>query len=108
MGLIPKISSKGVSGVLKSEAVVAVGSAMLFGTLAADKLTELIGNVPFLSDHITIGLIAVSIVILLIAVKVKGGVVRGLAIGLAGGAFFIGLLQVDFVTNALARIAPRG
>ena len=106
--LLPKISAKGISGVLKSEAVVAVGAAMVFGTLAASKLTELIGNVPFLSDHITIGLIAVAIIILLIAVKLKGGLVRGIAIGLAGGAFFIGLLQIDAVSNILAKIAPRG
>lgn len=105
--LIPKLSVKGISGVLKSEAVVAVGAAMIFGTLAAAKITELIGNVPFLNDHITVGLIAIAIIILLIAVKLKGGLVRGIAIGIAGGAFFIGLLQVDYISNALAKIAPR-
>lgn len=105
--LVPKVSVKGVKDVLKSEAIVAVGAAMVFGTLAANKLTELVGKIPFLQDHITVGLILVSIIILLIAVKMKGGVFRAIAIGLAGGAFFIGVLQIDFVQNSLAKIAAR-
>ena len=104
MGLIPKISSGNITKTLMSESVLAVGSALIFGTLASNKLTEFIGKVPFLSEHITFGLIGISIVILIISAKMKSGVLKAIVIGLAGGSFFIAILQVDIVRENLANI----
>jgi len=107
MGLIPKLSVKGAKGVLFSEPVLAVGSAMIFGTLAASKLTELVGNIPFLQNHVVFGLMLISVIILIVAVKMKSGVLRAIVIGFAGGSFFIGLLQVSAVSNLLAKLPVR-
>lgn len=105
--LIPKLSISGASKTLTSEPLVAVGTAVLFGTVAAAHLTGLIQKVPFLKDHITVGLLIVSLIIIMIATKFKSGVMRAIVIGFAGGSFFIGLLQIDFIQNNLAKIAAR-
>ena len=87
--------------------MVAVGTAVLFGAIAAAHLTGLIQKLPFLKEHITTGLMIISFIIVIVATRFKSGVLRAVMIGLAGGSFFIGLLQIEFVQNNLARIATR-
>ena len=104
MSLVPKISTGGIKNAVMSEPVLAVGAALLFGTAAAGFITNFILKIPFLNQHVTIALVGLSIVILLVAIKMKGGTFRAIAIGLAGGSLFIGLLQVDFVRETISSV----
>mgnify|MGYP007025394177 CR=1 FL=1 len=107
MPLIPKLSIGKATKVLGSEPMVAVGTAVLFGAVAAAHLTGLIQRIPFAKEHVTIALIIFSFIIITVATRFKSGVLRAVMIGLAGGSFFIGILQIDFVQNNLAKIAAR-
>lgn len=107
MNLIPKVSAGGIQKTILSEEVMAVGAAILFGSVAASHLTNFISNLPFARDHVTFALIGLSVFILIFAVKMKTGTLKAIVIGLAGGTFFIGILQVDFVANALRTIQLR-
>jgi len=102
--LIPKLSAGSAKGAVMNDNVLAVGTAILFSATAAAKLTELISGVPFLQDHVVFALIGISVVILIVTVKMKSGIVKAVTIGLAGGSFFIALMQVDSVRNVLKSV----
>ena len=102
--LIPKLSVGSAKGAVLNDNVLAVGTAILFSSLAAAKLTEIISGVPFLQDYVVYALIGVSVVILIVAVKMKSGFVKAITIGLAGGSFFIALMQVSSVRKVLASV----
>ena len=101
MALVPKVDFKSVKSVLTSPEVIAVGSAAILAPLLQPFIEEQIRKLPFARDHITAAMIIISIVILLIVTKMKAGVLRGLAIGIAGANFFIGI--VPFVQKQVAR-----
>lgn len=104
MSLVPKVTVGGVKNAVMSEPVLAVGAALLFGTVAAGFITNLVLKIPFLNEHITIALVALSVVILIVALKMKSGTFRAIVIGLAGGSLFIGLLQVEAVRSTISQI----
>lgn len=107
MGLVPKLSAGGIKNAIMSENVIAVGAAILFSAVAANKITELIKNVPFLQDHVVFALIGISVVILIIGIKMKSGAIKAIVIGLAGGSFFVGLMSVPMIANGLAQVQSR-
>ena len=84
-----------------SPEVVAVGSAAILAPFAQPFIEEQIRKLPFARDHITAAMIIISIIILLIATKMKAGVLRGIVIGIAGANFFIGI--VPFVQKQISR-----
>jgi len=94
MALVPKISGKTVISVLTSPEVIAVGSAALLAPFLQPFIEEQIQNLPFARDHVTIAMIVISIIILLIATKMKTGVLRGIVIGVAGANFFIAIVPL--------------
>ena len=87
--------------VLTSPEVIAVGSAAILAPFLQPFIEEQIRNIPFARDHITIAMILISIIILLIATKMKSGVLRGIVIGVAGANFFIAI--VPFVQTQIGR-----
>jgi hypothetical protein len=105
MGLVPQLSLGKIQGALLSPEILAVGSAILFSSVLAGHLTGFISQLPILKDHVIVGLILISVVIILIAIKMKGGsTFRAIAVGLAGGTFFIALLQIPTVARTVGQI----
>lgn len=107
MSLVPKLSAGGIKSAIMSENVIAVGAAILFSAVAANKITELIQGIPFLQDHVVFALVGISVVILIIGIKMKSGVIKAVIIGLAGGSFFVGLMSIPTIANGLAQVQQK-
>lgn len=102
MKLIPKLSIGSIQKVLFSPEVIAIGSAAIIAPLIEPHINRFINQIPFFKNHGTLALIIFSIIILLIASKIKGGAVRGIVIGIAGANFFIAIIP------AIRSITKRG
>jgi len=91
MSLVPKISAGGIMHALKSPEVLAVGSAVLIAPILTIHLRNWLSKVVP-NDYMTIAIVAVSIVILLAATKIKSNIFRAVMIGFAGANFFVAVL----------------
>lgn len=92
--LVPKISAGSISHVLKSPEVIAVGSAALLAPIVEPYITSFLSKIPGFNKFGTWILLGFSILILLLAGKMKSGALRAVVIGVAGATFFIGIIPV--------------
>lgn len=94
MTLIPKISAGGIAHVLKSPEVIAVGSAAIISPIVEPYITAFLARIPGFNKFGTWILVGFSIIVLLLAGKMKSGSLRAVVIGVAGATFFIGIIPV--------------
>ena len=92
MVLIPKLKVGSISKAITSPEIVAIISASVLAPVIQPFVTDFINKIPIARDHVTIALIIISIVVLLIAVKMKSGVFRAIIIGIAGSFLVIGAI----------------
>lgn len=94
MQLIPKISAGGIAHVLKSPEVIAVGSAAIIAPIIEPYITSFLVKIPGFNKFGSWILVGFSIIVLLLAGKMKSGAMRAIVIGVAGATFFIGIIPV--------------
>ena len=79
---------------VKSPEVVAVASSVFITPLIQPFINRFIQRIPFLRNHATVALVLVGLVIFLIASRIKSGLLRAVAIGVAGSLFILGIAPV--------------
>ena len=82
---VPKIKFDDFQKFLLSPEIVAVASAIIVTPFIIGFVENFVGSVPFLRDHVTIGLVLGAFVIFILASKIKNTTFRAVAIGVAGG-----------------------
>lgn len=87
--LIPKISAGSIGKVVTSPEVIAIGSASFVAPLIEPHISKFIDSIPILRNHGRLAILGLSILILLLASRMKSGVFRAIVIGVAGANFFV-------------------
>lgn len=82
---IPKIKLDDFQKFIMSPEIVAVASAIIVTPFIMGFVTQFIDSIPFLRDHVTIGLVVSAFIIFILASKIKSMMLRAVAIGVAGG-----------------------
>jgi len=82
--LIPQIKIENFTKFLTSDAMIVAGSAILVAPVLLGSIERLRQKVPFLKDHITIGLVIAAFAISIIAYMLQGKL-RLIVLGVAAG-----------------------
>ncbi len=82
---VPKIKFDDFQKFIMSPEIVAVASAIIVTPFIIGFITNFVDSVPFLRDHVTIGLILSAFLIFILSSKIRNITFRAVAIGIAGG-----------------------
>lgn len=88
---IPKIKFGDFQKFLTSPEIIAIGSAIIVTPFIIGLVENFVDNVPFLKDHVTIGLVLAAFAIFILATKIRSSMFRAVAIGIAGGLLITAL-----------------
>ena len=88
---IPKIKFDDFTKFLRSPEIIAVASAIIITPFLIAGVENFLDNVPFLRDHVTIGLVLTAFVIFILSSKIRNMTFRAVAIGVAGGLLITAL-----------------
>lgn len=94
MALGISTATKTLGSMVKSPEVIAIATSVFLVPMIQPFVDRLISKIPFLSNHKTIALILVGVVIFFVASKVKSAIVRAIVIGIAGSLFILGLSPI--------------
>ena len=86
--------TKGLGQMIKSPEVIAVASSVFITPIVQPFVASIIGKIPFLRQHLTIGLVLAGLLIFILASRIKAGFLRAIIIGVAGSLFIIGVAPV--------------
>lgn len=103
---IPKLNvsgSGGFVGFLKSNEVIAVGSAILITPVIMASITAIVSRVPFLRDHFAVGMIVASFVLFALSATFSG-MLRAVVLGISAGVLIVGLQSTSIVQGFLTKL----
>ncbi len=103
---IPKLNVKGEGGFvgfLKSNEVIAVGSAILITPVIMSSITALISKVPFLRDHFAVGMVVASFVLFALSATFSG-MLRAVVLGISAGFLLVGIQSTSIVQGFLTKL----
>jgi len=104
--IIPKLKVSGeggFTGFLKSNEVIAVGSAILITPLIMSSITAILSRVPFLRDHFTSGMIVASFFLFALSAMFSG-MLRAVVLGISAGIAIVGIQSTSVVQNFLGKL----
>ena len=99
----PSLKIGGFTSFLKSNEMIAVGSAVLITPVVLATVTALISRVPFLRDNFAIGMLVGSLAIFIIASMV-GGIFKPILLGVSAGVLLVGIQSTSFAQGLLSRL----
>jgi len=103
---IPKLNvagDKGFIGFIKSNEVIAVGSAILITPVIMASITSLVSKVPFLRDHFAVGMIVASFVLFVLSATFSG-MLRAVVLGISAGVLLVGIQSTSIVQGFLSKL----
>ncbi len=103
---VPKLNVSGTGGFvgfLKSNEVIAVGSAILITPIIMASITSLVSRVPFLRDHFAVGMVVASFVLFALSATFSG-MLRAIVLGISAGVLIVGLQSTSLVQGFLGRL----
>lgn len=87
-------ATKGLSQMIKSPEVIAIGASVFLTPIVQPFINRFIAQIPLLRNHATIALVLVGLIIFMIASRIKQGTMRAVIIGVAGSLFILGIAPV--------------
>ena len=104
---IPKLTVSGDTGFvgfLKSNEVIAVGSAILITPIIMTSITAIVSRVPFLRDHFALGMVVASFILFALSATFGTGMLRAVALGISAGLLIVGLQSTSVVQGFLSKL----
>lgn len=102
--IIPQVKIENFTKFLTSDAMIVAGSAILVTPLLLKSIEKLRQKVPFLKDHITIGMLIAAFAISIIAYMLQGKL-RLVVLGIAAGTAITAL--APFFEEAIDKVGGK-